>query len=116
MTFTELRTLLDYHYWARDRLLDAVEPLTAEQFTRDMGNSFRSVRDALAHIYFAEWVWHSRWRGVSPTTGLPPDMFPDVATLRRIWGEHEGKVRQLLDELGDSGADRVMDYKLLNGQ
>ena len=35
MTYDDLNTLLDYHYWARDLLLDAVTPLTAEQFTRD---------------------------------------------------------------------------------
>jgi hypothetical protein len=43
MNFDTLQTLLDYHYWARDRVLDAAERLTAEQLTRDLGNSFPSV-------------------------------------------------------------------------
>ena len=47
MNLQELRTLVDYHYWARDRLLEAVERLTPEQFTKDLGNSFRSIRDTL---------------------------------------------------------------------
>ena len=51
MTADDLRILLDYHYWARDRLLAAVEPLTSEQLTRDLGNSFPSVRDTLAHLH-----------------------------------------------------------------
>ena len=79
MNARDLNTLIDYHYWARDRLLDALEPLTPEQFTRDMGNSFRSIRDTGAHIYAAEWAWHSRWLGQSPTALLPADMFPDIA-------------------------------------
>ena len=54
MTHADLRTLLDFHYWARDRMLDAIEPLTPEQWTRDLGSSFRSVRDTVAHIYAAE--------------------------------------------------------------
>ena len=45
----DIRALLDYHYWARDRLLAAVEPLTDEQRTRDMGSSFRSIHDTLVH-------------------------------------------------------------------
>ena len=49
MNLTDLRTMLDYHYWARDRLLEVVEPLTPEQFTRDLGSSFKSIRDTLAH-------------------------------------------------------------------
>jgi uncharacterized damage-inducible protein DinB len=40
MNLQDLKTLLDYHYWARDRLLAALEPLTPEQFNRDLGNSF----------------------------------------------------------------------------
>jgi uncharacterized damage-inducible protein DinB len=36
MTLEELWTLLAYHYWARDRMFEAVEPLTPEQYTRDL--------------------------------------------------------------------------------
>jgi uncharacterized damage-inducible protein DinB len=116
MTIEHLRLLLDYHYWARDRLLDAVDPLTPEQFTRDMGSSFRSIRDTLAHIYAAEWAWRSRWVGNSPTALLPPDMFPDVASVRATWTDHEAKMRAFLEGLGEAGIARVIDYKLINGQ
>src|SRR2546422_11642510 len=109
MTIEDLRLLLDYHYWARDRLLDAVEALTPEQFTRDMGSSFRSIRDTLAHIYAAEWAWHSRWVGKSPTALLPSDMFPDVASLRATWTDHEAKMRAFLEGLGEAGIARVFE-------
>lgn len=116
MTLQELRTLLDYHYWARDRVLDAVEPLDQEKFTRDLGSSFRSVRDTLAHTYSAEWAWYSRWTGTSPTALLAPDLFPDLHALRVLWRSHELKVRALLDELGEDGINRRIEYKLLSGQ
>ena len=76
MNLQDLRTLLDYHYWARDRLLDAIEPLTADQFNRDLGSSFKSVRETVVHTYAAEWAWHSRWRGQSPTALLTSEAFP----------------------------------------
>jgi uncharacterized damage-inducible protein DinB len=114
MEYRELHDWVDYHYWARDRLLDAVAALTPEQFTRDMGNSFRSVRDTLTHIYFAEWAWRLRWLGESPTP-LSPEMFPDLATLRKTWVEHEAKMRGLLEELGNEGIQRVFEYKLMSG-
>ena len=41
MTIDDLRTLLDYHYWARDRMLEAVEALTPEQLNQDLGGSVR---------------------------------------------------------------------------
>jgi len=57
MTTTELATLLDYHYWARDRMLAAIQPLSTDQFTRELGSSFSSVRDTVSHLHGAEWVW-----------------------------------------------------------
>src|SRR6185503_6607019 len=93
----DLRTLVDYHYWARDRLLDALEPLTAEQLTRDMGNSFKSIHQTVVHVYAAEWAWYERWHGVSPTALLSSEQFPDLASIRRAWSEHEVKMRAYVD-------------------
>src|SRR3954463_15245685 len=115
MNVRDLQLLLDYHYWARDRLLDALDLLTPEQFTRDMGNSFRSIRDTAAHIYAAEWAWHSRWRGESPTALLPSDMFPDVAALRRTWRELEANMREFLGDRDENGINQVFEYTLLSG-
>jgi uncharacterized damage-inducible protein DinB len=115
MNHKDLQVMLDYHYWARDRMLDALEPLSAEQFTREMGSSFRSIRATVTHIYFAEWAWYLRWVGDSPSAPLPADMFPDLAALRKAWTEHEAKVRALVEGLGDDGINRVIEYKLLSG-
>lgn len=115
MTSDDLRTLFDYHYWARDRLLDAIDPLTPEQFHRDLGSSFHSVRDTVAHTYAAEWAWYQRWQGQSPTALLSPDLVPDAVAVRRLWTEHETKMRTYLGGLGADGINRVIDYTLLNG-
>ena len=53
MNLTDLETLVEFHYWATRHVLDAVEQLSPEQFTRDLGNSYPSVRDTLAHLYGA---------------------------------------------------------------
>ena len=116
MNLEDLRTLLDFHYWARDRLLDAVEPLSPEQFTRDMGSSFRSVRDTLAHIYSAEWIWLSRWRGVSPPAMLAPEIFPDLAAVRTAWREHESEMNAFLNGLDEEGIHQRIEYTTTGGQ
>jgi uncharacterized damage-inducible protein DinB len=115
MNLEELGVLVDYHYWARDLVLDAAAALPPDQFTRDMGSSFRSVRDTLVHFYSAEWAWCSRWNGVSPSAHVPPESFPDVATLRAKWTELEADVRAVLERLGASGLDRVIAYTMFNG-
>jgi uncharacterized damage-inducible protein DinB len=116
MNLQDLRTLLDYHYWARDRLLDALDPLTSEQFNRDLGSSFKSVRETIVHVYAAEWAWHARWLGQSPSALMTIDPFPDVVAVRRAWTDHETKMRAFLESLGEAGLTRVFEYTLLSGQ
>jgi len=115
MTTDDVRVLIDYHYWARDRVLEAVDALTPEQLTRDMGNSFKSVLDTLAHLHSSEWIWLSRWHGESPTTPLAADRFADVAAVRAGWAELETKMRALAAALTDERLNESLDYRLLNG-
>jgi uncharacterized damage-inducible protein DinB len=115
VTPDDLETLLDYHYWARDRALDAAAQLTAEQLTRDLGSSFPSVRDTLAHLWGAEWIWFERWRGRSPTALPDAARFADVAALRAEWKTLEAGVRAFVAELGDD-TDREFSYRNLAGK
>ncbi|HKT78668.1 MAG TPA: DinB family protein [Vicinamibacterales bacterium] len=115
MTSDDLHNLLDYHYWARDRVLDAAAQLTSEQFVRDMGSSFRSVRDTLAHIYGADLVWYLRWTGTSPTSLVAADRFGDVAALAGDWADLEKKVRPYVAGLDEADIARVFEYRALNG-
>ena len=78
MTFDVLQTLVDYHYWARDRLFVAVDALTEEQLRRPLGNSFSSVFDTVVHLYGADWIWRSRWEGVSPMALPKPELYDDL--------------------------------------
>ena len=115
MNATDLKTMLDYNYWARDRVIEVVEPLTPEQFTKDLGSSFKSIRDTLAHLHAAEWIWHQRWIGNSPTALLPNDRFADVAALRAAWSETEREIRSVVDSGGEAIVDKVYHFRLLNG-
>jgi uncharacterized damage-inducible protein DinB len=116
MNLQDLQTMLDYHYWARDRVLEALDPLTPEQYNRDLGSSFKSIRDTITHIYAAEWAWYSRWQGQSPTALVPTDRFPDLAALRSEWKEHEARMRAFVNGLDEPGTSRVIEYTLLSGQ
>lgn len=116
MTPADLRELVDYNYWARDRIFEAVSALTSEQYSRAMGNSFSSVRETLVHVYSAEWIWLSRWQGVSPAAGLSPDQWPDVPSLAASWAEVEVKIRGVVEGVTEAGIARVIEYKLLSGQ
>ncbi len=112
----DIRELYAYNRWANHRTLDAVVPLDEEAFTRDLGSSFASVRDTLAHVLAAEWVWLRRWRGSSPT-GTPEDW--DLSTLEAIrgrWAEVEREREEFLSGLTDEDLHRAMAYRNTAGE
>ena len=86
--------------------------LSPEQLTKDLGNSFPSIRDTLVHLYGAERIWCARWEGESPQSMPDAEGFPDLASIRRAWTEQEQKVRAVLERLGEQGvgaADELPD-------
>jgi uncharacterized damage-inducible protein DinB len=102
MTVEDLGVLVDYHYWARDRMFDALTPLTADQFTQQLASSFSSVRDTVVHLYTADWGWHLLWQGQTLTDPPPAASFPDLVSVQTAWLEQEGKVRRFVANLRDS--------------
>ena len=110
MMHEELTVLLDYHYWARDRLLDAVDRLSPDEFRRDLGSSFGSVRDTLVHTMSAEWVWCSRWEGQGPSEHLAAEDFETIQDIRARWEAEEQRVRDFVRRLGTDGVSRVIEY------
>jgi uncharacterized damage-inducible protein DinB len=101
VTREDLQAVVDYHYWARDRLLEACAPLTSDQFTRDLSSSFPSVRDTLVHLYAADWGWHLLWQGQSPTDFPAAGSFSDLESVRSAWQDEESKVRSFVANLGE---------------
>lgn len=115
MNVDDFRILFDYNSWANRRTLDACAALDSEQFTRDLGSSFRSVRDTLVHIGGAEWIWLERWHGRSPQ-GMPPGSdFPDLESVRRRSAEIERNLLDYVASLTPENLQRVMRFKAMNG-
>lgn len=112
----EIRELYAYNRWASRRIVDAASRLSADELARDLGSSFSSVRDTLAHILAAEWVWLERWRGRSPEA--VPDSWnlgtPDE--LRAKWAEVEDDQAALLSELSEQDLLRRVAYRNTTGE
>src|SRR5258708_13222693 len=94
-----LCALFEYNYWARDRQLEASAALSQEQFLRPMGNSFSSLRDTLAHLVAAEWIWLERWRGRSPAALPSAEAFPTLARFEERVREADPDMREYLPAL-----------------
>jgi uncharacterized damage-inducible protein DinB len=111
-----LQELFEYNYWARNRQIEACGTLTQEQFLRPMDNSFSSLRDTLAHLVGAEYLWLERWRGRSPRAMFAAEEFPTLAAVRERWGTVERGLREYLAGLTEEVLTHPLSYVNLKGE
>ncbi len=91
MDLATIRTLYRYSEWANERLLRVVDHLTPEQTAR--------VRDTVAHIVMAEYLWLQRWKGESPTELPEWHATADIPRLRDELAKVERERQARLDRL-----------------
>jgi uncharacterized damage-inducible protein DinB len=115
MNLEDFRLLYEYNSWANSRSLDACSTLSDEQFTRDLGSSFPSVRDTLSHVCEVEWLWLERWHGRSVSSLRPASDFPTLDSLRRRWQEVETGLHGYIDALKSEDIARVVEHKTTKG-
>ena len=115
MTLADVRGLYDYTEWANERMLAALEMLSDEQYSRELVSSFPSVRDTMAHIAGAEWLWLQRWQGISPTAIPAWAERPAVGVLRRELREVAEARGEYFDGLDEAALQRPLSYRRIDG-
>src|SRR5258705_10068090 len=75
MTKDDIQLLYEFDRWANNRVLQAASTLSAEEFTRDLGGSFRSVRDTLVHTFPCDEAWLTCWKESSPSSTFVMDFW-----------------------------------------
>jgi uncharacterized damage-inducible protein DinB len=115
MDINDFRLLYDFNAWANQRTLGPCADLATEQFTRDLGSSFRSLRDTLAHIYGAEWIWFERWHGRTPASLPTPADFADFESIRKRLTEMDRTLIDYVAGLTADGVHRVIEFKTTAG-
>ena len=115
MDVKRIALLFEYNRWANRRTREAVARATPEQFARDVGGSYGSLRNTLAHLIASEWVWLRRWQGTSPTSPPFPDDDLTVENLTSLWQPIEAQTQAFVDSLDDEGVEQSIDYRSTRG-
>jgi uncharacterized damage-inducible protein DinB len=116
MKIDEIKRLFEYTEWANGRILEAVRQLTVEQYTQPLPSSFPTIRETLAHIAGADWIWLQRWNGTSPTSHPEWVKQPDIDTLAANWKGVREEQRRFLDALDEEAIDRPLTHRNLKGE
>jgi len=123
MTRDDIRLLYEYDRWANRRLIIAAGTLNAEQFTRDLGGSFGSVRDTLLHILGGEWIWLAYWKDPPPSPAIlsdliarrdtlfHPDVFPNASVVQSKWMEIEKEQAEFVNRVTNEALERMIPFR-----
>jgi uncharacterized damage-inducible protein DinB len=123
MNSDDIQLLYEYDRWANNRVLQSVSALSSEQFTQDLGGSFRSVRDTLVHIIASEWGWLTYWKEPSPSfaflTNLRkrlealfnPEAFPNVAAVQLKWVEVEKEQVEFVNRVTNESLQQMLPFR-----
>jgi len=122
MTKDDIQLLFEFDRWANNMVLQAASALGAEEFTRDLGGSFRSVRDTLMHIVDIERGWLICWKEPSPSSNFVkdywtrhnalfnPNAFPDLAAVQLRWAEIEREQVEFVNRVTNESLGRMLPF------
>lgn len=116
MNTSDVSILYAFNRWANSRLLSASASVSPDQFSQDLGASYRSLHGTLLHILWGEWLWVQRWRGESPKQRFDLSDFPDLDAIRAQWSLVERQQREFIDELTDHRLLERVAYENIEGQ
>jgi uncharacterized damage-inducible protein DinB len=120
MNRDDIQLLFEYDRWANNSVLQAASALSVEQFTRDLGGSFGSVRDTLVHIVSGAWGWRTIWKEASLTSAFvtelwgrigvtfDPKAYCDIAAVQLKWAEVEKEQIEFVNGVTDETLARML--------
>lgn len=116
MRAAEIQKLYEYNAWANDRVLQAANWLTPEQFTAPAAVSFGSLRGTLVHLLSAEWIWRVHaCAGISPDAMLNEASFPVLAEVQARFAHEARQMHDFVTGLDDGALDRPVRYTNTKG-
>jgi uncharacterized damage-inducible protein DinB len=112
MSVDLIRELYGYHRWANRRLFGLAADQGDALMTRDMGKhwSFPTLKGMFAHLYGADSIWLSRWKGSPPERMQGDADFSSVVELRAKWDLLEAEQRAFVDGLAEGDLVRLVTY------
>jgi uncharacterized damage-inducible protein DinB len=110
-----IQQLFAYNAWANQRTIAGCESVSNEQFLQQVGGSFGSVRNTLAHIMDVEWIYHERWNGRSPSVFPTAENYGDLSQIKARWKTVDADVGYFVQALSGEEISQVIEYQNIKG-
>ena len=109
--------LARYNVWATARLLDALAPVSDDDYRRDVGLFFKSIHGTLNHIIVGEHlIWYPRFaRGESPRVAHALEVESDRQRLATRLLADAARWQPLIDGWPVTRFEGTLDYTTTKG-
>lgn len=91
-----------YNAWANARIYEAASGLTREEFARDAGAFFKSMRGTLNHLLVTDRIWMKRFTGEGDApAALDTILYIDFPKLRAARQAEDKRIVDWIDQQDD---------------
>jgi uncharacterized damage-inducible protein DinB len=115
MDLDTIQQLFAYNAWANRRTMAGCESISNKQFLQQVGGSFGSVRNTLAHIMDVEWLYHERWQGRASAVFPKADNYSNLADIKTRWKSIDADVNRYVGALSAADIARVIEFRNTKG-
>ncbi|MFW9967126.1 MAG: DinB family protein [Candidatus Thorarchaeota archaeon] len=93
-----IEMLFEHNFAVRRAIIDSLKPLSNDDFNRNHGVGWGSIRDILVHLVNTEMYWLSILKD-EEMEWLESSHYPDLGSVADAWAEVEKGTREYLTKL-----------------
>jgi len=112
----DLHALQDYNLWANRLLLESLAPLSHEDYAREMGGGWPSLRATLVHLAGATRAWAERFDGRDATSLPTVEEVPTLADAAAMLNDADARISAFLATLAPERLAAPLVWKNLKGE
>lgn len=116
MTLNDIHILYEFNYWAKAKMIGALDALPEQDLYKDLKTSFGGIHGTLVHICGAEDIWLSRFKGIANPMFLKNADLPDYTAVKKKWEEVEKGMRTYVHSLTEQQLLEKFSYTNIKGE
>jgi uncharacterized damage-inducible protein DinB len=116
MTLNDIHILYEFNYWAKAKMLGALDGLPEQELYKDLKTSFSGIHGTLVHICAAEDIWLRRFGGIPNPKFLKNADLPDYGAVKKKWDDVEKEMRTYVHSLTERQLQEKFAYTNIKGE
>ena len=111
MTLARYKMFAGYNSWCNERIYNAAEKLSVDQYRADRGAFFKSVHGTLNHLLVADRIWMKRFTGQGEAPNqLDAILHEEFAPLRAARDREDARIEAYVGQLTEAELTASFSY------